>query len=325
MSYTRVMLAALTVTLSLVASAVAQTGSWPSRPIRFIVPFAAGGPTDGASRHITTRLEKVLGQPIVVENVAGQGGGIGASRIARAEPDGYTIGLVHVGTQAINPAIYTSLNYDPLNDFSSIARLYEYSNVLVVNASKPYKSLEDLIKAAKDKPGTINFGSAGIGSSNHLSGELLASMTGTKFVHVPYRGSAPAMTDLVAGNVDFMFDVLLTSKPFLDSGQLRALGVTSPKRMTQLADVPAIAETVPGFDVVGWVGIAGPKGMPPAIVDRLSREIEKILQEKDTVERFSAWGFDTLYGSPDQLTAAVRKDHALWGPIVKGAGVRLDQ
>jgi tripartite-type tricarboxylate transporter receptor subunit TctC len=260
--------AAFLIVLASASAALAQ--NWPSRPIKFIVPFAAGGPTDGASRHITTRLEKVLGQPIVVENVAGQGGGIGASRIARAEPDGYTIGLVHVGTQAINPAIYPTLNYDPLNDFASIARIYEYTNVLVVNAGKPYRTLADLIKAAKEKPGTINFGSAGIGSSNHLSAEMLASMTGTKFVHVPYRGSAPAMTDLVAGNVDFMFDVLLTSKPFMDGGQLRALAVTSPTRMAQLPDLPTIAETVPGFDVVGWVG--GSPGADCRSADQRDRE-----------------------------------------------------
>lgn len=247
-------LASLFVVTASATSSFAQTGAWPSRPIKFIVPFAAGGPSDGVSRHIATRLEKVLGQPFVIENVAGQGGGIGVARIARAEPDGYTIGIVNVGTQAINPAIYPGLNYDPLNDFASIARIYEFTNVLVVNASKPYKSLGDLIKAAKDKPATITYGSAGIGSSNHLSGEMLSSVIGAKLVHVPYRGSAPATNDLVAGNIDFMFDVLLTSKPFIEGGQLRALAVTSRERMTQLPDVPMMSETLPGFDVVGWVG-----------------------------------------------------------------------
>jgi tripartite-type tricarboxylate transporter receptor subunit TctC len=318
-------LASLFVVVASASMSFAQTGGWPSRPVKFIVPFAAGGPSDGVSRHIATRLEKVLGQPIVIENVAGQGGGIGVSRIARAEPDGYTIGLVHVGTQAINPAIYSSLNYDPLNDFASIARIYEYTNVLVINAGKPYKSLADLIKAAQDRPGTITYGSAGIGSSNHLSGEMLANVIGAKLIHVPYRGSAPAMNDLVAGNIDFMFDVLLTSKPFIDGGQLRALAVTSRERMVQLPNVPMMSETLPGFDVVGWVGTVAPKGVPAPIIARLTSEIEKILQEKETLDRFSAWGFDTKYGNPDQLTEAVRKDLALWGPIVKAAGVRLDQ
>ncbi len=303
----------------------AQTGTWPSRPIKFIVPFAAGGPSDGVSRHIATRLEKVLGQPFVIENVAGQGGGIGVARIARAEPDGYTIGIVNVGTQAINPAIYPGLNYDPLNDFASIARIYEFTNVLVVNANKPYKSLDDLIKAARDRPGTITYGSAGIGSSNHLSGEMLSGVIGAKLVHVPYRGSAPAMNDLVAGNVDFMFDVLLTSRPFIDGGQLRALAVTSRERMTQLPNVPMMSETLPGFEVVGWVGMVAPKGVPVPIITRLTTEIEKILREKETLDRFSAWGFDTKYGNPDQLTEAVRKDLALWGPIVRAAGVQLDR
>ena len=315
-------LLALVATTSL---SFAQGAPWPSRPIKFIVPFAAGGPTDGASRHITARLEKALGQPIVVENVAGQGGGIGASRLARSEPDGYTIGLVHVGTQAINPAVYPNLNYDPLTDFASIARIYEFTNVLVVNANKPYKSLAELIKAAKDSPEKINFGSAGVGSSNHLSGAMLGSVTGTKFVHVPYRGAAPAMTDLVAGNVDFMFDVLLTSKPFLDDGRIRALAVTSQRRMVQLPDVPTVAETIPGFEVVGWAGIAAPRGVPASIVARLTGEIEKILKEQETLDRFGVWGFDTRYGTPDEFTALVRKDHALWGPVVRAAGARLEQ
>ena len=315
-------LLALVATTSL---SFAQGAPWPSRPIKFIVPFAAGGPTDGASRHITARLEKALGQPIVVENVAGQGGGIGASRLARSEPDGYTIGLVHVGTQAINPAVYPNLNYDPLTDFASIARIYEFTNVLVVNANKPYKSLAELIKAAKDSPEKINFGSAGVGSSNHLSGAMLGSVTGTKFVHVPYRGAAPAMTDLVAGNVDFMFDVLLTSKPFLDDGRICALAVTSQRRMVQLPDVPTVAETIPGFEVVGWAGIAAPRGVPASIVARLTGEIEKILKEQETLDRFGVWGFDTRYGTPDEFTALVRKDHALWGPVVRAAGARLEQ
>jgi tripartite-type tricarboxylate transporter receptor subunit TctC len=322
------LIATMTCILVLVGTAsqaLAQVGTWPSRPIKFIIPFAAGGPMDGAGRHITARLEKALGQPVVVENVGGQGGGIGASRLARSDPDGYTIGLVHVGTQAINPSVYPNLNYNPLTDFTSIAQVYEFTNVLVVSANKPYKSLADILKAAKENPEKISFGSSGIGSSNHLSAAMLASESGVKLVHVPYRGNAPALTDLVAGNVDFMFDVLLTSKPFIDDGKLRALAVTSRKRMSQLPDVPTVAETIPGFEVVGWAGLAGPKDLPGPIVDRLARELEEILKEQETLDRLSVWGFDTRYGTPDQLTALVRKDLALWGPIVRAAGVRLDQ
>lgn len=297
---------------------------WPNRPIKFIVPFPPGGATDGISRHLTAKLQEALGQPVIVENIGGMAGGIGMSRLAHAPADGYTIGLAHVGTHAINPHIYPKLGYDPVKDFTPIARLTEYVNVLVVRTQQPFRSVNDIVQAARTKPGGITFGSAGNGSSNHLSAELLASLAGVRFTHVPYKGSAPAMGDLLGGNIDFMFDLMITSQPHIAAGKLRALATTGRTRLRQAPELPTVAESVPGFEVIGWSAVTAPANLPQPIVARLSMEIAKILRSPETVDRFNGQGFEVAYSTPNQLRQLIANDLVFWGPVVKASGARVD-
>lgn len=308
----------------LAQAAMAQGQAWPTRPIELITPFPAGGPTDDVSRFLAQRLGAELGQPVVVINVAGAGGSIGMQRLARAPKDGYTIGLAHTGTHTLTPLIYAHAGYDPVKDFSPVAQLTEYSNVLVVNAQAPYKNLQDLINAARRNPGTINYGSAGNGTSNHLSTEMLATMTGAKFTHVPYKGSAPALIDVLAGNVPFMFDVLPNSMTHIRAGRLRALATTGKTRDRMAPDVPTVAETVPGFAVVGWVGIVAPAGTPPRVVDRLSKSLEKVMAQPDSVAFFDARGNNIAYAGPTPFGARITDDLKRWAPVVKASGAKVD-
>jgi tripartite-type tricarboxylate transporter receptor subunit TctC len=310
---------AATIAVAVFTGAAAQPASWPTRPIRYIVPFAAGGPTDGLSRDMARHLEKMLGKPVLVENVTGVGGSTGVEQIAAAPADGYTIGLASVGAMMINPNMRSDLRYDIFKDFTPIARMSEYVNVLVVRRDASYKTVADLIAAAKK--GTVTMASAGVGSSNQLSGELLGSKAGVKFVHVPYQGSAPALVDVVAGRVDFMFDVLLTSQPFLTSGELRAIAVTGKTRMDQLPDVPAIAETVPGYELIGWNILAGPANMPPDIVATFASDVKTVLEMPETIAKLKGWGHSASYLDPAGTSELLKTDFKLWSKIVKDAGI----
>jgi tripartite-type tricarboxylate transporter receptor subunit TctC len=298
--------------------------AWPSKPIRIIVPFPAGGSSDPPVRVLAAKLQEALGQTVIVENISGGGGTLGTARMAQAPADGYTFGMAAVGTLAIAPHLYSKAGYDPVKSFTPITLLGEYANVLVVNANEPYKTIGDLLKAARDNPGKLNFGSSGNGSSNHLSAELLASLTGAKFTHVPYRGTGPAMTDLVAGRLTFMFDVTSNSLPWIQQGKLRALGVTGPTGVRQLPGVPPIAQTVPGYEVLGWIGLMGPAGIPPKVLERLSTELEKIMRSPDFVTQFSGFGFEPKYTRPEQFAALIKKDYEFWGPVVKASGAKVD-
>lgn len=298
--------------------------TWPSKPIKIIVPFPAGGSSDPPIRVLALKLQIALGQPVIVENISGGGGTLATARMAQAPADGYTLGMGAVGTLCIAPYLYSKAGYDPLKSFTPITVLGEYANVLVVAAEQPYRSLPELLKAAKENPGKINFGSSGNGSSNHLSAELLASTTGVKFTHVPYRGTGPALTDLVAGRLTFMFDVTSNSLPWIQSGKLRALGVTSAAPARQLPDVPSISKTVPGYEVLGWIGLIGPAGLPPKVVERLSTEMEKIMQMPDFANQYSALGFEPRYTKPETFAALIKKDYEFWGPVVKASGAKVD-
>ncbi len=300
------------------------TEAWPSRPIKVIVPFPAGGSSDGPVRALAAKLEKSLGQSVVVENIGGGGGGVGTARVALAPADGYTFAMGAVGTLCIIPHLYSKLGYDPVKDITPIAQLSEYANVLIVNANEPYGSVDDLLKAARQNPGKINFGSAGNGSSNHLSAELLASMTGVKFAHVPYRGTGPALNDLIAGRIPFMFDVVNNPLAWIKEGKVRALGVTSLSGSSKLPGVPPISDTVPGYEVLGWIGLIGPAGLPQSIVDRMSTEVRKAMTSPDLVEQYANFGFDAKYSSPEQFAALIKKDLDLWGKVVKGSGAKVD-
>lgn len=308
--------------LALGASGVPAQEAWPSKPIKFIAPFAVGGPVDQTARILAIKLGEALGQPVVVENIAGGGGTIGIAKLAAAPADGYTIAMGHVGSLSIGPHLYPKVGYDALRSFAPVSLLADYANVLVVNANEPYKTLPELLKAARDNPGLINYGSSGNGSSNHLSGELLATMTGVKLTHVPFRGTAPAMNELLAGRLNMMFDVLLNSMPHIQSGKLRALAVTNQTGVAKLPGVPPLSSVVPGYEVLGWVALIAPAGTPPRIVERLHDEVEKIMKMPDVVASYATVGFDAHTSTPAQLQALIRKDLELWGPIVKATGAK---
>jgi tripartite-type tricarboxylate transporter receptor subunit TctC len=308
---------------------LAWAQAYPSKAIKFIVPFPPGGSTDGFSRPLAAKLADLLGQPVVVENVGGAGASIGSDRIAKSAPDGYTIGLATTGSHAINPHIYgKKLPHDTLKDFTHITLAVSYVNVLVVHPSVPAKNVAELIEYAKANPGKVSFGSAGNGASNHLSGELLKVLTKAPMEHVPYKGSGPAMTDLIAGNITYMFDVLITSIPQMRGGRVRALAVTSDKRSPYVPEVPTMAESgVKGYSEAGsdlWFGIVGPAKMPRAVVQKLNEKLIEALRAPDMRERIRIQAFDLWTSTPEEFTKVLRADHAKWGKIVVAAGARID-
>lgn len=310
----------------LAAHACAAQG-YPDKPIKFIVPFPPGGSTDGFSRPLAAKLSELVKQPVVVENVGGAGASIGSDRIAKAAPDGYTIGLATTGSHAINPHIYgAKLPHDTVKDFTLITLAVSYVNVLVVNPNVPAKTVGELIEYAKANP--VSFGSAGNGSSNHLSGELLKVLTKAPMQHVPYKGSGPAMTDVIAGNLTFMFDVLITSIPQMRAGRVRALAVTSEKRSPYVPEVPTMRESgVPGYNEAGsdlWFGIVGPAGIPKPIVQKLNEKLIEALRAPDMRERIRIQAFDLWTSTPEEFTKVVRDDRAKWGKIVNAAGAKVD-
>ena len=299
--------------------------TWPAaRPIKIIAPFAPGGPLDQAARVIAPKLADALGQPVVVENIAGGGSTLGIARLAQAAPDGHTIALGHVGSLSIGPHLYAKVGYDPLKSFAPITLLADYANVLVVPAGAPYKTAADLLRAARENPGALTYGSSGNGSSNHLSGALMESMAGVKMTHVPFRGTAPAMSELLAGRLSMMYDVLLNSMPHIQSGRLRALAVTNQSGIAQLPGVPPLSQTLPGYEVLGWVCLIAPAGTPPRAVERLNAEMERIMKMPDVVAGFARVGFDARTSTPQALANLIAKDLALWGPVVKSSGAKAD-
>jgi tripartite-type tricarboxylate transporter receptor subunit TctC len=315
--------------LFFLSSGACISQDYPARPIRWIVPFPPGGSTDGFSRPLAAKLSEVLGQPVVVENIGGAGASIGSDRIAKSAPDGYTIGLATTGSHAINPHIYgAKLPHDTIRDFSHITLAVSYVNVLVVNPNVPAKSVAELIAYAKANPGKVSFGSAGNGSSNHLSGEVLKVLTKAPMEHIPYKGSGPAMTDVMAGNITFMFDVLITSIPQMNAGRVRALAVTSAKRSPYVPEVPTMDESgVPGYNEAGsdlWFGIVGPAGIPRPIVQKLNEKMIEALRSPDMRQRIRIQAFDLWTSTPEEFTAVLKSDHAKWGKIVRAAGARVD-
>lgn len=321
MSITRGLAVALA--FGLVASASAQE-PWPTKPIRIVVPFVAAGPVDGSARAVAAKLQEAFGQPVVVENIAGSGGGVGSLRVARAPADGYTFLMVTLGTHAILPHVNPGVGFDPVKDFTPVAELGSFATILVVNSDEPYKELGDLLKAARQSPGKINYGSSGTGATAHLSAELMASMAGVSFTHIPYKGNAPAMVDLLAGRITFMFDVLLNSAPQIQAGKIRALGVSNATGVAQLPHVPPISKTLPGYEVSGWIGLVGPPGVPRHIVDKMNVEVEKITRMPDFVAKYASYGFEARSSSATDFGRRIRKDFELWGPVVKAAGIKAD-
>ena len=319
--------------LSTLASAVAGTltapvwaqGKWPTKPISYIVPFPAGGTTDIVGRLIGQKLGPVLGTTIVVDNRGGAGGSVGSELASRAPADGYTLLGGTVSSHAINVSLYPKLGYDPIKSFTPVALIGTNPVVLIVGQNSPFKTLKDVLAAAKAKPGTISSASAGSGTSQHLALELLGFKSGTQFIHVPYKGSGPAIQDVIGGQVDMMFDTTVVAGPHIQSGKVRALAVTSAKRLESLPNVPTVAESgVPGFEVLSWQAIFAPTGTPTPIVDRLHTEIVKILQQPEMQDRLKALGMQPASMSIDQFAAFQKAEVEKWAQVIKAANVKLE-
>jgi tripartite-type tricarboxylate transporter receptor subunit TctC len=303
----------------------AAAQGYPTRPIRLVVPFPAAGTTDILARAAAQKLTEAFGQAVVVDNRPGAGGNIGSDLVAKSAPDGYTLLMGTVGTHAINPSLYSKMPYDHIKDFVPVVLVAGVPNVLVVNPALPVNSVADLIKLAKDKPGTLNFASSGSGTSIHLSGELFKTMAGVDMMHVPYKGSSPALTDLIGGQVQIMFDNLPSSLPQIKGGKLRAVAVTSMKRAPALPDVPTINESgLPGFEASSWFGILAPAGTPAPIVARINAEVNKWLQSADAREKLLGQGAEAAGGSPEQFAAYIRSETEKWAKVVKASGAKVD-
>jgi tripartite-type tricarboxylate transporter receptor subunit TctC len=299
--------------------------SYPSRTIRLVVPFPAGGTTDILAREVAQKLTEVLGQAVVVDNRPGAAGNIGSDLVAKSAPDGYTLLMGTVGTHAINPSLYSKMPYDHVKDFAPVVLVAGVPNVLVVNPTLPVNSVADLIKLAKDKPGQINFASSGSGTSIHLSGELFKTMAGVDMTHVPYKGSSPALTDLIGGQVQIMFDNLPSALPQIKGGRLRAIAVTSLKRAPVLPDIPTINESgLPGFEASSWFGVLAPAGTPVAIVARINTEVNKWLQSAEAREKLLGQGAEAAGGSPERFANHIRAESEKWAKVVKASGAKVD-
>ncbi|MEO7252810.1 MAG: tripartite tricarboxylate transporter substrate binding protein [Casimicrobium sp.] len=321
----RILFAAITLAISSACGTAAAQDKWPSKPITYVVPFPAGGTTDILARIISQKLGPALGTTVIVENRAGAGGNIGADYVAKAAPDGYTILGGTISSHAINVSLYPKLPYDPVKSFAPIALIGTNANVLVVGAASPYKTVQELTAAAKAKPGSISFASAGNGTSQHLSGELYKSLAGLDMVHVPYKGSAPAIQDVIGGQLPMMFDTSVVAGPFIQSGKVRALAVTSAKRTPQLPNVPTMAESgVPGYDLVSWQGIFAPAGTPPEILHRLQAEVAKVIKSPEIQERLGKLGMDPSTLTPEQFAAFQVAEIAKWAKVIKSANIKID-
>ena len=310
------------ISLSLSKLSIAQ--DFPTKPIRLLVPFAAGGPIDLLSRTIANKLTETIGQSVIIENRPGAGGSIAADATARSAPDGYTIMLITVGTQAINPALY-KLKYDSLQDFSYITTVGTYSLVLVANPKLPFKTIAELIAYARTNPGKLNYGSSGHGSTAHLAAELLKSSAGIDVQHVAYKGSAAALSEVMAGNINYVFDIISTALPQIQSGAVRALGWTGVTRSSLIPNVPTIAEAgLPGFDITGWVGIAGPSGIPANVLQRLHAAVSAAIKDADLRGRIMGQGYAIDLIEPAAFYALVKADLAKWGKVVRDGNIKVE-
>lgn len=319
----------ITRTLAALALAMLASGAhaqaWPAKPIKWVVPFAPGGTTDILARTIGDKLAIALGQPVIIENKPGAGGGVGADYTAKAPADGYTIMGGTISTHAINASLYKSLPYDPVKDFAPITLIARVPNMLVVNPDVPAKNVADLIALMKASPAKYTFASSGNGTSQHLSGELFKTMAGVEMQHIPYKGSPPALQDVVGGQVTMTFDNITTAWPLAKGGKLRALAVTTAKRSSVAPEVPTLAESgLAGYEVGSWQGVFAPAGTPPEIVKRLNAEIVKIIRMPDVNEKLTALGAEPVGNTPEEFGALVRAEVGKWADVVKKSGAKVD-
>jgi tripartite-type tricarboxylate transporter receptor subunit TctC len=320
------MLAALAAAALALAPQFAAADGYPEKPIRFVVPYAAGGTTDLLSRAIAQRLAEALGQAVVPDNRPGAGGNLGADIVAKSPPDGYTLLMAPVSPMAINVTLYgNKMSFNPEKDFAPVTLVAKVPLVLVVHPSVPVKNLPELIALAKAKPGRLNYGSAGNGSSNHLVGEMLKTAAGIDLVHIPYRGGGPGMMALVAGQIDLLVGQVPTVQAMVNAGRLRAIAVSGATRSPALPEVPTMSESgLPGFDATAWYSIVVPTGTPKPIISRLHAELVKILKSPDIRERLVSEGADVETSTPEELAAFVRSEIAKWSKAVRDSGTKLD-
>jgi tripartite-type tricarboxylate transporter receptor subunit TctC len=310
--------------LSCAPGALAQ-GAYPSKPIRLVVPFPAGGTTDILARAAAQRLTEAFGQQVIVDNRPGAGGNIGSELVAKAPNDGYTLLMGTVGTHAINASLYAKMPYDHVKDFVPVVLVAGVPNVLVVHPSVPANTVQELIAYGKANPGKLNFASSGSGTSIHLAGELFKVSTGLQMQHVPYKGSAPALTDLMGGQVQLMFDNLPSALPHIKAGKLRALAVTSAARAPALPDVPTVAESgLPGFEATSWFGILAPAGTPPEVVAKLNGELARWIATPEAKEKMLAQGANAAGGTPEDFANHIAAETAKWAKVVKASGAKVD-
>jgi tripartite-type tricarboxylate transporter receptor subunit TctC len=319
------MLSRLVLAAALLLPALAAAQAWPSKPLRYIVPFAPGGTTDILGRMVATGLQGALGQPVVVENKPGQAGSIGAAELARAAPDGYTVGGGTISSHAINASLYSKLPYDPLKDFAPVTMLATLPNMLVVHPSLNVDNVQQLVALLKANPNKYSFGSAGNGTSQHISGEMFKIATGTQMQHIPYKGSGPMIPDLLAGTIQLSFENITTAYPPVKAGRLKALAVTSSKRSFMATEVPTMQEAgLAGYDISSWQAMYAPAGTSREIVARLHAETAKILRQPENQKKLADLGLDAGGMAPEELTALMRAEIPRLGKVVKESGAKVD-
>jgi tripartite-type tricarboxylate transporter receptor subunit TctC len=296
---------------------------YPSRPITFVCPYAAGGNSDQRSRQIARFISQALGQSVLVDNKAGAGGNIGTEAIARAKPDGYTIGMGNFAPLAVNPTMFHNMRFDPAKELAPVCLIERGPLVLMVNPRSPFKSVRDIIAAARAKPGSLTYASGGLGGSHHLSGELFKSIAGIYVTHIPYKGGAPATIDLMGGQVDYMFEQMYAAAPSIRGGKLRALAITSKTRSPLFPEVPTMVEAgVPGFEVQNWQGLVVPSGTPAATIAVLNEATNRALQDREIREQMLSQGNEVGGGTPEQFAALIKVEAVRWGKLVTAAGIK---
>ena len=306
------------------AAGVAGAQSYPAKPVRVVVPYSPGGPLDDVMRVVGNRLTELWGQSVLVDNRTGAGGSIGADYVAKSAPDGYTLLLGNAGPMTINPGLQKKLPYDAQRDFAPVTQLTASPMVLVVHPSLPVKSVTDLVRFAKSRPGQLVYASAGVGNLQHLGMEALQTMAGIRMNHVPYKGAPPALIDVMSGQIQLMFANIVGVLQHIKSGKVRAIAVSSIKRAATLPDIPSVADTFPEFDATGWTGLFTPAGTSREIVSKLHADIAGVLARPDIRERFASQGAEIVASSPEQLAAFVRKESALYAKIIQSSGIRID-
>jgi tripartite-type tricarboxylate transporter receptor subunit TctC len=303
------------------APLVAGAQAWPTKPVKMVVPFAAGGATDVIARQLAQKLTEAWGQSVIVENRAGAGGNIGADAVAKSPPDGYTMLMTSGSIVAANPYMYKDMGFDPAKDLAPVTNVGSGPQIFVVPAASPFKTLKDLIAYAKANPKAVNFGSAGVGTQTHLAGENLAYVAGVDMTHVPYKGEAAAMTDLMGGQIQMVPANFAAALPHIQQGRLRAIAVTSLARHPQLPDVPAASEVLPGFSNDGWWGLMVPTGTPREIIDQIQRDSAKILLSDEFRAKFAQQGMAPVANTPAELAAAIREESARWAKVIRERGL----